>query len=245
MGDRLAVPERAQAAPPDEEPEMNWGAQVLLALALCGALAGGLWYLGRGSGGEQAADRPASCSPSGKKKALKGPAQAGHVTGDQLCRALNRADLPTLLGTPAEHAQTAYGNDSSVKPAGGTEIDTPGATVDLTTYSVQLSASYDRMTVDQFARLEGARAERKTVAGHRAVLYSDQTFKIGFQLGGGKTTTAPGGIARTLVVAPDAEDSGGSYEVAVWRQDGGLPDDAALLRVAERVLPALPGWNPV
>ncbi|POX54288.1 hypothetical protein C3489_14220 [Streptomyces sp. Ru71] len=221
---------------------MNWGAQVLLALVLCGGLAGGLWYMGQSSGSGQAADKPASCSES-DKKALTKPARARHVTGDQLCEALNRADLPALLGTPAEHAQTAYGSDSSVKSAGGTEIATPEATVDLTTYSVKLSASYDHMTVDQFAGLEGPRAERKTILGHRAVLYSDQTIKIGFNLGGGDATTAPGGIARTLVIAPDAKDSGGSYEVALWRQDGGLPDDAALLRVAEQVLPAVPGWN--
>ncbi|MFF9816868.1 DUF6215 domain-containing protein [Streptomyces sp. NPDC014006] len=162
---------------------MSWGAQVLLALLLCRGLAGGLWHMEQSSGGGQAADRPASCSPP-SNKSLRKAARAGRVTGDQLCEALNRADLPALPGTPAE---------------------------------------------------------RKKILGRQAALSCDQTIGIGFDLGGGNATAAPGGIARTLVVAPDTKDSGGSYEVAVWRQDGGLPDDAALLRGAEKVLPAVPG----
>ena len=44
------------------------------------------------------------------------------------------------------------------------------------------------------------------------------------------------------MVAQDPKDGGGSYEIAVWRQDAVVPDDAALLRVAEKVLPTIPGW---
>ncbi|MFH9963769.1 DUF6215 domain-containing protein [Streptomyces mirabilis] len=36
-----------------------------------------------------------------------------------------RSDLPALLGTLAEQAETAGGSESSVKLAGGTEIATP------------------------------------------------------------------------------------------------------------------------
>ncbi|MFC6981855.1 hypothetical protein [Streptomyces cirratus] len=50
--------------------------------------------------------------------------------------------------------------------------------------------------------------------------------------------------ARVLSVATDGKDQGDSFEMSVWRTDGGLLDDAALLRVAEKVLPALPGWSP-
>ncbi|MFD4624495.1 hypothetical protein [Streptomyces sp. NPDC058475] len=35
----------------------------------------------------------------------------------------------------------------------------------------------------------------------------------------------------------------GSFEVVIWRQDEVPPDDAALLRVAEQVLPTVPGWT--
>ncbi|MFD2118764.1 hypothetical protein ACFSNO_03330 [Streptomyces cirratus] len=45
-------------------------------------------------------------------------------------------------------------------------------------------------------------------------------------------------------MATDGKDQGDSFEMSVWRTDGGLLDDAALLRVAEKVLPALPGWSP-
>ncbi|GAA3766917.1 hypothetical protein ACFS5L_23210 [Streptomyces phyllanthi] len=53
----------------------------------------------------------------------------------------------------------------------------------------------------------------------------------------------PVGIARRLLVAKDAKDGGGSFEVVVWRQDDVPLDDTALLRVAEKVLPTVPGWS--
>jgi hypothetical protein len=43
-------------------------------------------------------------------------------------------------------------------------------------------------------------------------------------------------------VARDAQDSGGSFDVTLLRADGAVPDDAVLLRVAEKVLPTSPGW---
>jgi len=48
-----------------------------------------------------------------------------------------------------------------------------------------------------------------------------------------------------LVVAPDVKDGGGSYELSIWRQDNVRPDDTALLRVAQQVLPTIPGWTTV
>ncbi|WP_159030594.1 MULTISPECIES: hypothetical protein [Streptomyces] len=35
----------------------------------------------------------------------------------------------------------------------------------------------------------------------------------------------------------------GSLDVTLWRVDGVVPDDAVLLRVAEKVLPTVPGWK--
>ncbi|WP_393053666.1 hypothetical protein [Streptomyces sp. LN549] len=43
-------------------------------------------------------------------------------------------------------------------------------------------------------------------------------------------------------MARDAKDSGGSFEPVLWREDGRVPDDAAVLRVAETILPTVPGW---
>ncbi|MCX4761976.1 DUF6215 domain-containing protein [Streptomyces sp. NBC_01275] len=217
-----------------------WG-QAVMAVVLVGALAGGLWVIQKNSaeGASAAADEPASCSNDKDAKP-----SAKRISGAQLCKALNRTDLSWLLGTPREKAQTAHGSESSVKLAGGTEIATPEATVTFETYSVKLSRSYDGFPVADMADLLGGTAQKKTIAGHPAVLYSDRTIALSFDLGGsGKASTGPGGIARSLIVAPDAKDGGGSYELAIWRQDDVVPDDAALLSVAERVLPTIPGWT--
>lgn len=79
--------------------------------------------------------------------------------------------------------------------------------------------------------------------GRPAVLYSDQTISIRFRLDGGDAQTGPGVPARVVSVAQNAKDSGGSFEVTLWRSDGLIPDDAALLRVAEKLLPTVPGWT--
>ncbi|MFE0451478.1 DUF6215 domain-containing protein [Streptomyces sp. NPDC058914] len=213
----------------------NAWAQAITALVLIGALGGGLWVQDRFAGGADP-DAPAVCSADEDAKPSK------RISGAQLCTALNRADLPVLLGTPKEQAQTAYGSDGSVKTAGGAETATPEATVRFGTYTVQLSRSYDDLPVAGLGGLLNS-AEKKTVLGHPAVLYSSQTIAIRFNLGGGESETGPGGTARSLLVAPDSKDSGGSYEIAIWRQDTLPPDDAALLRVAEKVLPTIPGWT--
>ncbi|GAB7034867.1 DUF6215 domain-containing protein [Streptomyces sp. NPDC021749] len=220
---------------------MNAGAQVVAAVVLVGGLAGGMWAMAKTSGQESEESRPATCS-AGHDDARHGK----RVSGAQLCRALNRRDLPELLGTPAERAESADGSESSTKFAGGTKVVTPEAKVTLKTYTVQLSASYDDFTVSRMTRLLGSAAEKRTVLGRPAVLSSDRTIAIRFNVDGGKigkADSAPGGIARRLMVARNAKDGGGSFEVVVWRQDEGMPDDAALLRVAEKVLPTIPGWH--
>ncbi|MFF7974215.1 DUF6215 domain-containing protein [Streptomyces sp. NPDC007905] len=179
---------------------------------------------------------PATCSSDDKPVSRR-------VSAAQLCTALNRSDLPTLLGTPREQAETAYGSESSVKDADGKETPSPEAEVSLKTYSVKLWASDDDLRVGEFSGLLGRSTEPKTVLGHPAVLYSGHTIALRFNLGGGKVHTGTGGIARHLLVARDAKDGGGSFEVALWRQDDVPPDDTALLRVAERVLPTVPGWT--
>lgn len=60
---------------------------------------------------------------------------------------------------------------------GGTEIATPEATVTLKTYSVKISASYDHLPIAQMADLLNT-AQKRTVLGHPAVLYSDRTIAI-------------------------------------------------------------------
>lgn len=41
-------------------------------------------------------------------------------------------------------------------------------------------------------------------------------------------------------MALDGKDPGGYYEITVWSTSGALPDDGALVDIAETVLPAVP-----
>ncbi|MFE9452160.1 DUF6215 domain-containing protein [Streptomyces sp. NPDC006739] len=209
-------------------------AQAVAAVVLVGGLAGVFWALQKAD--RQKAAEPAVCSSTHDRTV-----PARYVSGARLCEALNRADLPVLLGTPLEHAETADGSESWTTLAGGTKYATPEADVTLKTYSVRLSASYDDLPVADAARLLGGSAQRRTVLGHPAVLYSDRTIALSFH--DGKADSGPGGIARGVLVSRDTKDGGGCFEVVIWRQDDVPPDDTALLRLAERVLPTIPGWT--
>ena len=208
--------------------------QALAAVAVFAGLLGVVWVQKEVQGSSD--QGPATCSSDRHKAA------GGHVSAARLCTALNRSDLPVLLGTPQEQAETAYGSESSVKDADGTETPSPEAEVSLRTYSVKLWASDDELRVGEISGFLGS-AEPRKVLGHPAVLYSDHTIALDFSPGGGKVGSSTGGIARHLLVARDAKDGGGSFEVVIWRQDDTPPDDTALLRVAERVLPTVPGWT--
>jgi hypothetical protein len=87
-----------------------------------------------------------------------------------------------------------------------------------------------------------ASAQSTTLLGHQAATYSDHTMEITFTGGQSGAGSSQGGVARHLVVAKSAKQGSRSFELAVWRQDGSTPDEAALLRIAEKVLPSAPGW---
>ncbi|GLW18818.1 hypothetical protein Stsp01_55610 [Streptomyces sp. NBRC 13847] len=220
-----------------------WG-QAVAAVALVGALGVGLWAFGGTASSDSDHPSPATCS-GGESRTTQTTSQkaSGHVSGAQLCSALNRRDLAELLGTPGEIAKTAGGSAGSERYAGGKEIDTPSARLEFTTYTVSLSATYDHRPVTRFAALMRDDLPDRKVLGRPAILYSDRTIGVSFRLDGSDTKSGPGVPARTLIVAHDARDSGGSFELALWRADGGVPDDATLLGVAQKVLPAIPGWT--
>ncbi|MBB5809883.1 DUF6215 domain-containing protein [Streptomyces collinus] len=213
-----------------------WG-QALAAVVLVGALGAGFWGLAKTSSAESE-PKPATCS-DGETPAPQGK----HLSGAQLCEALNRSDLAALLGTPTEMAKTAYGSDSSIGSPGGKDIATPQAQVEFETYTVTLSATYDGLPVAGSETLLGSDARRQKVLGRPGVLYSNRTVSISFRIDGGDADSGPGVPARALTVAQDAKDRGGSLDVTLWRADGVVPDDAVLLRVAETVLPTVPGWK--
>ena len=230
MAEKIGSPEKGHNA---------WG-QAVAAVALFAALGGGLWASEVASGNGNSGPSAASCSDD---KADEKPGKAtGRVTGAQLCEALLRPDLAELLGTPTETAKTAFGNDGSVGLEGGKSTPMPTAEVEFDTYTVTLSATYDDLPVAGSHELLGE-GEQRTVLGRPAVLYSDRTIRIEFRLDGGAADAGTGVPLRALMVAQDAKDSGGSFDVTLWRSDGMVPDDAVLLRVAEKVLPTVPGWT--
>ncbi|MFB6847602.1 DUF6215 domain-containing protein [Streptomyces sp. NPDC056373] len=208
-----------------------WG-QALAAVVLVGALGAGFWGLAKTSAAKSE-PKPAACS-DGATPATKGK----HLSGAQLCEALNRSDLAALLGTPTEIAKTASGSDSSIG-----KIATPQAQVEFETYTVTLSATYDGLPVAGSETLLGPDARPRKTLGRPGVLYSTRTISISFRLDGGDADSGPGVPARALTVARDSKDRGGSLDVTLWRADGVVPDDAVLLRVAEKVLPTVPEWK--
>ncbi|MFF1409343.1 DUF6215 domain-containing protein [Streptomyces sp. NPDC058289] len=217
--------------------------QGLTAVALIGAMGIGLWAAGESvnSSGER---KPVTCSHGlPEETPAKAEVEAGHVSGAQLCAALHRPDLADLLGTPGEAVKNANGGGSTFKPVGSDEeIHTPSGEIELDTYTVHLRASYDGLTVATVARFLGDGTPPQTVLGRPATFYSDRTLSISFSLDGSNASSGSGVPTRSLVVARDPEDGNGSYELTLWRSDGGVPDDAVVLRVAEQVLPTIPGW---
>ncbi|MFD5144146.1 DUF6215 domain-containing protein [Streptomyces sp. NPDC058401] len=215
--------------------------QGLTAVALIGAMGIGLWVAGE-SVNSTSGPKPATCS-HGLPEETAAPAEAGQVTGAQLCAALHRPDLPELLGTPGETAKNANGGGNTSKPVGSdTEVHAPTASVEFETYTAHLRVSYGQLTVATMAPLLWNTTPPRTVLGRPAIFYSDRTITFSFSPGGG-AGTGTGVPTRGLVVALDPQDGGGSYELNVWRSDGGVPDDAVVLRVAETVLPTIPGWS--
>ncbi|WP_411107462.1 DUF6215 domain-containing protein [Streptomyces sp. cmx-4-9] len=208
--------------------------QAVAAVVLIGGGGLGLWAADEFGGGQGTDPGPAAC------EVTEDELPPEYASGAQLCAALNRPDLPELLGTPQDTALSAGGRGTWLTLLGD-RTAAPEAKVSLETYAVQLTASYGGLPVARTAEAPAAAAQPTTVLGHPAVLASERTIAI--SLNGGKTGSGPGGIARRLVVAKDVKDGGDSFEVVIWRHDGRLPDDAALYRVAEQVLPAVPGWT--
>ncbi|MGW4576776.1 DUF6215 domain-containing protein [Streptomyces tendae] len=237
-----AAPAVAVAA--QKEPNA-WG-QAVAAVAVFAALGAALW-LGPHllPSDDDGAPRAASCA-GGEDEELPGAYRKTPraVTGDELCNALNRPDLAQLLGTPAETA-TAVSGSSGTAPLTDGKVAQPEAEVQFDTYTVNVSVTYNELSIAQYVKLMeyGEETDVKTlsVLGRPAVLASDHTMKIEINFGGGSGgPVEQGPPARTLSVALDAKDRGGYYDITVWSTSGALPDDGALLDIAEKVLPTIP-----
>ncbi|MGW2420279.1 DUF6215 domain-containing protein [Streptomyces sp. NPDC001709] len=241
-----AGPARAQAAAvpgpgpaaPEKEPNA-WG-QALAAVAVFGAVGAALWVAPHVLPSNDNTPKPASCSAQEHEelpKPYKTRPQA--VTGDELCTALNRPDLARLLGTPEETAITASGSSGTAALTDG-KVAEPEAEVLFDTYTVNLSATYNELSIAQYVKLKKIGNEQnivtRTVLGRPAVFSSDHTMKL--RISGGPVEEGP--LARTLSVALGKEDRGGYYDITVWSTSGALPDDSALIDIAEKVLPTIP-----
>ncbi|SHM96436.1 DUF6215 domain-containing protein [Actinacidiphila paucisporea] len=228
MADGVGTPEKGAG---------TWG-QVITAVVLVGGLGVGLWTVERAntSAAKDSAPPAAVCSTAEPDQTA-----SAEVSRARLCELLNRRDLAALLGTPGEVAKS-----TGTSGGGGSKLFGPSAQVVFDTYAVSLTATYNRLPVADAATLLGGTARRRTVLGRPAISYADRTISVDLTIGGGGTGggNLPGHQAFMLSVARDAKDTGGSFDVAVWRMDGGVPQDDVLLHVAEAVLPTVPGWNP-
>ncbi|PPS88833.1 DUF6215 domain-containing protein [Streptomyces sp. MH60] len=242
---RPAAPRPTTPTAPEKEPNA-WG-QAFAAVAVFAALGAAAW-LGPNllPSEDDGTPRAASCASGEDEKlpaAYKKTPRA--VTGEELCKALNRSDLAQLLGTPAETATVASGT-SDTAPLTDGKVAQPGAEVQFDTYTVNVSVTYNQLSIAQYVKLMkyGEETDVKTlsVLGRPAVLASDHTMKIEINLGGGSSggPVEQGPLARTLSVALDEKDQGGYYDITVWSASGALPDDTALLDIAEKVLPTIP-----
>ncbi|WP_344658165.1 DUF6215 domain-containing protein [Catenulispora subtropica] len=176
--------------------------QVGAALVLGGAAVGVAVYW-------SSPDHPDPCKPATQ--------EAANLTGSNLCKALRKADLPTVLGIPK--AKTEFGGAMAQPGANGAE---PSVHVLYTAGPYEVIVATHR---------PGSVKETEKVAGHSATLV---------------TGTAGGRQLYNLVVSYDAAGSG-FYSVDVLKTDGTTmtQDDSARLEraVAEKVLPTLPEWK--
>ncbi|WP_406164546.1 DUF6215 domain-containing protein [Streptomyces sp. NBC_00996] len=229
---------------PKKEPNA-WG-QAVAAVAVIGALAAALWVAPRVMPSDDNTPQPASCSAGEHEELPKAYKQTPQpVTGEELCKALNRPDLAKLLGTPGETATTASGT-SNTAPLTDGKVAQPEAEVTFDTYTVNVSATYNELSTDQYVKLMKFGDEKDiktlTVLGRPAVFSSDHTMKLEINLGSGGSggPVEQGPLARTLSVALDRHDRGGYCDITVWSTSGALPDDSVLLDIAEKVLPTIP-----
>ncbi|MFF7882933.1 DUF6215 domain-containing protein [Streptomyces sp. NPDC020794] len=231
--------------PKKKEEHNAWG-QAFAAVAVFGALAAALWVAPRFMPSGDNAPQPASCSDGAHEELPKVYKDTPRpVTGEELCKALNRPDLAKLLGTPEETATTASSTNNTAPLTDG-KVAQPEAEVAFDTYTVNVSATYNELSTDQYVKLMKFGDEKDiktlTVLGRPAVLSSDHTMKLEINLGSGGSggPVEQGPLARTLSVALDRNDRGGYCDITVWSTSGALPNDSVLLNIAEKVLPRIP-----
>ncbi|MCU7826398.1 DUF6215 domain-containing protein [Kitasatospora sp. DSM 101779] len=206
--------------------------QAAAAVVLVGIVLAAVWGAGMFSASSADAGKPAACNPATDTDSPEYPA---------LCAALNRPDLPTLLGTPGEHVSIAQSGGGPIVHSDGTKEFDASAQVQIGPVNVRITHNHD-LSVRDITGLRSLLAQPRTVLGHPAAVYRSTTIALIFK--GGKASTGAGGTARNLAVAIGPDEDADTVEFSIWRQDDEAPDPDALLRIAEQVLPTVRGWLP-
>ncbi|MFJ4796019.1 DUF6215 domain-containing protein [Kitasatospora purpeofusca] len=151
-----------------------------------------------------------------------------------LCAALNRPDLPALLGTPKDRVSIAQPAPFAFGAA--------MAEVRLGTYVVALTES--STTVEEIADTPRYLPHAVTLLDHPAQTYSTDAMTFGSDAQGKAGFLGIGSRVEHLIAAQAPGIPGGrTFEIAVFRNDGRPVDDATVHRVAEAVFPTLPAWT--
>ncbi|MEK2494625.1 DUF6215 domain-containing protein [Kitasatospora purpeofusca] len=198
----------------------NTGAAVTTAVLAVAGLGGAAWVM--------IVDRTEQAEPPAACAAARPTDPPGYAA---LCAALNRPDLPALLGTPKDRVSVA-------QPA-LFALGTAMAEVRLGTYVVSLTES--STTVEEIAGTSRYLPHSVTLLDHPAQTYSTDAMTFGSDP---QEKTGIGPRVEHLIAAQAPGVPGGrTFEIAVFRNDGRPVDDATVHRVAEAVFPTLPGWS--
>ncbi|MGA5818750.1 DUF6215 domain-containing protein [Kitasatospora sp. NPDC094028] len=224
-----------QGAEPAAEPAAapagdRAGVKLAAVVALVGGVLAGLWGMGlldgRSSAADENEDKPVVCQTPGPNDS---PGYAA------VCAALNRPDLPALLGRPDDRIVTAHPMPMAMGKDPMVEVRLRHGAVAV----IEGTTSVDDMLgMPQFF------ATKTTVLGHPAAIYSSSAVSFVTETGkDGKTGLKSGPGTRNLIVAEDPKAPGSrAVEFDVFRTDGGAVDDATMYRLAEKLLPTMPGW---
>ncbi|GAA2095345.1 hypothetical protein GCM10009759_23470 [Kitasatospora saccharophila] len=201
-------------------------------------LTGGLfWRALHASDGQRA---------EGGEPVLCGPIKEGQPAGyPAMCAALNRPDLAELVGAPGERIVSAGVGTYSTWDLGAAQAQVGQLEVAIS----------DRRTIPYDLLLDSTRVSAREVApvaGRPAVAYAEPLHWVTLNLGTGGSGSDPipapaptrdPGTAYHLVVARNADGSGGSLDVSLQRVDGGSADSERLPALAEKLMADLDGWN--
>ncbi|MEV4518290.1 hypothetical protein AB0K00_56210 [Dactylosporangium sp. NPDC049525] len=140
----------------------------------------------------------------------------------ELCPLINRPEVYELVEKPVK----TTGTGTSYLREG----DWHECTVTMPTSALRLAVAHDRTSIADYQRLF-PEAQPRTVLGRPALWTAGPSLLV----------NSPW-KESSLLVAWDLADSGGMVEVTILRAALDPGDEGTLALIAQRQLPALPGW---